>query len=120
MKPRQISILTAITLTTIVFTVMVLFLGVGLSNNYSENGSQLPNMGMPFISESNFLGNYESGNSITGENSLENKFSVSKNIDVLEAEIAADFCIDTEPGVMVVNYEIPEVLPLCITEEYLD
>ncbi|MHA2183118.1 MAG: hypothetical protein ACXAAH_16995 [Promethearchaeota archaeon] len=120
MKPRQISIFTAITLTTIVFTVMVIFLGVGLCNKYSENGTQLPNMGMPFISESNVLGNYDSGNTNTEEISMEHDPSVSKNSDVLGAEIASEFCVDTEPGVMLVDYQIPDVLPLCITEEYLD
>ncbi|MHA2009082.1 MAG: hypothetical protein ACXABO_16885 [Promethearchaeota archaeon] len=122
MKPREIliSILTAITLTTIVFIVMAIFLGVGPNNNYSESGIQVPNMGTPFISESNALRNYDSGNSLAEESSLEIELSVSKNSDVLEAELAAEFCIDTEPGVMIVEYEIPEVLPLCITETYLD
>ncbi|MHA2039062.1 MAG: hypothetical protein ACW972_07725 [Promethearchaeota archaeon] len=118
MKPKQISIFTAITLTTVVFTVMVILLGVGLCNKYSENGDQVPNIGMPFISESNILGNYDSGNSITEEISLDP--SVSKNNDVLGAEIASEFCIDTEPGVMFVDYQIPDTLPLCITEDWLD
>lgn len=120
MKPRQISIFTAITLTTVVLTVMVFLLGVGLSNKYSENGTQIPNMGMPFISESKVLGNYDSGNSFTEESSLEIEFSVSINNDVLEAELASEFCIDTDPGALIVEYEIPDTLPLCISEEYLD
>ena len=120
MKPRELllSILTAITLTTIVFFVMVIFLGVGQSNSFSENGSQLPNMGMPTAAGTNILGNDVSGNDISESISLEN--SVSKNNDVPEAELAADWCIDTVPGLMTVKYVIPDELPLCITEEYLD
>lgn len=121
MKPREIliTILTAITLTSIVFVIMVVVQGVGPINNFSENGIQLPN-GMPFVSESNLIGRFDSGNKNLDENTLVIEFSVSKNSDVLEAEIAADFCIDTEPGIMLVEYEIPQTLPLCITEEYLD
>ncbi len=120
MKPRELllSILTAITLTTIVFFVMVIFLGVGQSNSFSENGSQLPNMGMPTAAGTNILGNDVSGNNISENMSLEN--SVSKNNDVPEAELAFDWCIDTVPGLITVKYEIPDVLPLCITEDYLD
>ncbi|MHA1914498.1 MAG: hypothetical protein ACW990_00955 [Promethearchaeota archaeon] len=99
---------------------MVIFIGVGLINNYSENGIQIPNTGMPIISESYVLRDSDSGNSIREESSLEIELSVSKNSDVLEAELAADFCVDTEPGVMLINYEIPEVLPLCIDEAFLD
>jgi hypothetical protein len=44
----------------------------------------------------------------------------SGNIDVSEAQRALDCCIDVEAGWMKVNYEIPDMLPICITEDYVD
>ncbi|MFX1451882.1 MAG: hypothetical protein ACFFCM_13635 [Promethearchaeota archaeon] len=121
MKPQErlLKIATSIVVTTVIFVLVVTILGVGNSNNLSENNRQLPNMGLPIVSEPNFTVDFGSGNKIS-ETCLMDKFSVSKNNDVSVAECAADFCIDTEPGVMVVSYTIPDVLPLCITEEYID
>ncbi len=116
MKPQErlMKIATSIVVTTVVFVLVVTILGVGHCNNFSANNEQIPNMGLPIISEPR-----GSGNKIS-ETFLLDKFSVSKNNDVSVAECAADFCVDTEPGVMIVNYDIPDVLPLCITEEYID
>lgn len=122
MKPQErlLKIITSIVLTTIVFILVVTFIGVGYLNNFSENGAQLPNMGAPVISDPSMLGNDDTGNDISEESYVEIELSVSKNSGVLVAEIAADFCIDTDPGAMVVLYDLPETLPLCITEDYLD
>ena len=122
MKPQErlLKIAALIVVTTVVFVLVVTVLGVGTNKNFSENNEQLPNMGLPIISEPNLLGNDGSGNSISEESSSEIELSVSKNSDVLVAEIAADFCIDTDPGGMIVTYLIPDTLPLCITEDYLD
>ena len=122
MKPRErlLKIITSIVLTTIVFILVVTFVGVGLVNSFSENGAQLPNMGAPVISDPSMLGNDDTGNDISEESYVEIELTVSKNNDVPEAELAADWCIDTVPGLITVKYEIPDELPLCITEEYLD
>ena len=36
------------------------------------------------------------------------------------AEGAKDCLIDTVPGIMFVTYNIPEILPLCLTEDYIN
>ncbi len=48
------------------------------------------------------------------------KVVVLGNIDVSDAEKALDKDIDTEQGKLYVNYEIPDKLPLCIKEDYVD
>lgn len=122
MKPRVtlLKILTSTVLTSVVFILVVMALGVGFSNNSSENEFHLPGMGTPVISDPSILGNTGSGNNISEESYLERELSILKNKEVSVAEMTADYCIDTEPGFMVVQYDIPDVLPLCITEEYLD
>jgi hypothetical protein len=121
MKPQErlLKIATSIVVTTVIFVLVVTILGVGKCNNFSETNEQLPNMGLPIISEPNIVGNNGSGNKIS-ETWFSEMNSVSKNNDVSVAECAADFCIDTEPGIMVVDYTIPDTLPLCITEDYID
>jgi hypothetical protein len=94
--------------TSVVVVLVVILLGVGFNNNSSENNYQLPGMGTPVIANPINL-----GNDISEENFLEVE-------GVSVAEITCDYCIDTEPGFMVMVYDIPDVLPLCITEEYLD
>lgn len=122
MKPRErlLKIFASIMLTTVVFVLVVTFIGVGYNSNVSENSAQLPGMGTPVLSDPSLLGNDVAGNGISEDNSLEIELSVSEKSNVLVAEIAADFCIDTEPGAMVVVYDLPDTLPLCIDEAYLD
>jgi len=122
MKPLEIllKILASTVLTSVVIVLVVMMLGVGFSNNSSEKYFQLPEMGSPVISDLSILGNNVSGNDISEENYLERELSFLKNEEVLVAELTADYCIDTDPGFMVVVYDIPDVLPLCITEDYLD
>jgi len=122
MKPRErlLKIFSSIVLMTVVFVLVVTFIGGGYNSNFSENNAQLPGMGAPVISDPSIIGNDVTGNDISEESYMEIELSVSENSNVLVAEIAADFCIDTEPGALVVIYDIPDTLPLAITEEYLD
>ena len=122
MKPRErlLKIFASIMFTTVVFVLVVTFIGVGYNSNVSENTASIPGMGAPVLSDPSLLGNDVAGNGISEDNSLEIELSVSEKSNVLVAEIAAEFCIDTEPGAMVVVYDIPDTLPLCITEDYLD
>ena len=57
-----------------------------------------------------------------GGNNFEGPSSeiIPENPIVSIAEGANDYWIDTVPGVMFVNYNIPEVLPLCLSEEYIN
>lgn len=98
MKPQEtiLKVLALTVFTSVMFSIVVMILGVGISNNSF------------IIYNSNILGNEN-----IEERYLENK-------DVSVADLAADYCIDTEAGFMVINYDIPDVLPLCITEAYLD
>ena len=122
MKPRErlLKIFSSIVLMTVVFVLVVTFIGGGYNSNFSENNAQLPGMGAPVISDPSIIGNDVTGNDISEESYMEIELSVSENSNVLVAEIAADFCIDTEPGALVVIYDIPDTLPLAITEDYLD
>ncbi|MFX1387117.1 MAG: hypothetical protein ACFE9M_07885 [Promethearchaeota archaeon] len=123
MKPRErlLKIFASIMFTSVVFVLVVTFIGVGYNNNFSENGAILPGMGTPVISDFSTLGDDGSGNDVSEDEYLEIELiPVSDNSNVLVAEIASEFCVDTEPGFMVVVYDIPDTLPLCITEEYLD
>ncbi|MFX1499746.1 MAG: hypothetical protein ACFFDH_02135 [Promethearchaeota archaeon] len=122
MKPQErlLMISTLIVVASALFLIVVSVLGVGINNNSSKNNEQFPNMGLPIISEPNILEDDGLEISILEESSSELSFSVSKNNDVLVAECACDYCIDTEPGFMIAIYDIPDTLPLCITEEYLD
>ncbi|MBY9014883.1 MAG: hypothetical protein KGD68_04255 [Candidatus Lokiarchaeota archaeon] len=117
MKPREIllKILASTVLTSVIIVLVVMMLGVGFSNNSSENDYQIPGMGAPIIFDPSVL-----GNDISEESFLERDLSILKNEEVLVAELTADYSIDTESGFMIVNYDIPDVLPLCITEYYLD
>jgi len=110
MKPQEIILKTlALTVfTSVMLIVVVTILGVGISNNSFVICQQFPGVDTPVISDPSILGK---------ENAEE---SYLKNKDVLVADLAADYCIDTEAGFMVINYDIPDVLPLCITEDYLD
>lgn len=122
MKPRVrlLKILTSTVLTSIVFVLVVMTLGMGHSNNTSENNFHVPGMSTPIISDLSILGDNSTRNNISEESYLERELSILKNMRVSVAELTADYCIDTEPGFMVVQYDIPDVLPLCITEDYLD
>jgi len=109
MKPRErlLKILNLTVLTSIVIVLVVIMLGVGFNNSSKEN-FKISEIGSPIIADPNYFG---------CNRSEENLFEI-KTLPV--AECAADYCIDTEAGFMIVQYDIPDVLPLCITEEYLD
>jgi hypothetical protein len=117
MKPREnlLKILTSTVLTSVVVVLVVMFIGVGISNNSSENNYQLPGLGTPIVPNENTL-----GNDISEESYVEINIPIVEKNGVSVAEITCDYCIDTEPGFMVMVYDIPDVLPICITEEYLD
>ena len=106
MKPRErlLKILNLTVLTSIVIVLVVIMLGVG----FVKSSDEISRMGSPVIADPNDM----------GFNRSEGNLFESKGLPV--AECAADYCIDTEPGFMVVQYTIPDVLPLCITEDYLD
>lgn len=138
MKPREKVLRTGASAIVVLFSsvaliFMVMLFGVGGHNTCYDKNIQPINLGMPDISGNNNVNNIISGNtdiecSVIKNNLSDNIISnkpvpeenVSKNNDVPVAELAADFCIDTEPGVMVIDYVIPETLPLCITEDYLN
>ena len=99
MKPRErlLKTLTLTVLASILIFFVVTFLVVGFTDGFSDKIID------PKMIENDFSDKIEPNNS-----------------SVPVAEIAADLSIDTETGWMIVNYDIPDVLPLCITEEYLD
>jgi len=109
MKPREglLKILNLTVLTSVVIILVVIMLGVGFIN-FSEKNVKISERGSPIIADP-----YSFGYNRSEENLFE-----TSGLPV--AECAADYCIDTEKGVMVVDYNIPDTLPLCITEEYLD
>ena len=45
---------------------------------------------------------------------------VPENIDVAVAEWCSDRCIDVEAGKMCADCQIPDKLPICVTEDYVD
>jgi len=109
MKPRErlLKILNLTVLTSVVIILVVIILGVGFINS-SEKNVKISERGSPIIADPYSFGY---------NRSEENLFEIS---GLPVAECAADYCIDTEAGFMVVEYVIPDVLPLCITEDYLD
>ena len=89
--------------------IIVLALGVGGFKVYSHSGVSPINMATPINAAGNTPPEIPP---IEGE--------VWEFFPVPGAEGAFDLCHDTEAGVMYVDYDIPEVFPLCITEAYVD
>ena len=109
MKPRHrlLKILNLTVLTSVVIVLVVIMLGVGFKSS-SEQNYQTSGIGSPIIADPNLI-----GYNCSEENLFENK-------GLPIAECASDYCIDTAKGVMAVTYNIPDCLPLCISEDYLN
>ena len=89
--------------------IIVLALGVGGFQLFSHSGAVPMNLATPI----NTVGDTSPMLSpIEGD--------VWEFFPVPGAEGCFDVCHDTEAGIMYVDYDIPEVFPLCITEEYID
>ncbi len=88
--------------------IIVLALGVGFQL-FSHSGAVPMNLATPI----NTVGD-------TSPKLAPTEGDVWEFFPVPGAEGCFDVCHDTEAGIMYVDYDIPEVFPLCITEEYID
>jgi len=89
--------------------IIVLALGVGGFKVYSHSGVSPINMATPINAAGSTPPEIPP---IEGE--------VWEFFPVPGAEGCFDVCHDTVPGFMMVDYDIPEVFPLCLTEAYID
>jgi hypothetical protein len=109
MKPqnRLLKILNLTVLTSVVIVLVVIMLGVGFRSS-SEQNYKTSGIGSPIVADPNLI----------GYNCSEENLFNNKGLPI--AECASDYCIDTQAGIMVVEYNIPDCLPLCITQDYLN
>ena len=78
---------------------VVIILGVGGYHAWSENDLQPLNVGLSTVN-----------NNDKPEEIISEQKKLLKDKKVSVAECAADFQVDTEVGVMYINYDIPDIL----------
>ena len=89
--------------------IIVLALGVGGIQMFSHSGAAPMNLFAPIDTVGD-----------TSPKLAPMEGDVWEFFPVPGAEGCYDVCHDTEAGQLYVSYEIPEVFPLCITEDYID